>query len=248
MFGRAQQPHLVADGVVQLGTDLVHWFLADTGDGVVVVDTGLPGYQAQLDAGLAVLGRRRGEIRGIVVTHAHSDHTGGAEALRGELRVPVHVPEAEADAARTAAPIGKTGGSQLPYLRHPAAWRLLAHFRETGAPLPISDVVPYADGDALPGGIRAVRTDGHTPGHCVLLLEDRGVLFAGDHLCTYNPLTGRLGPQLLPRPLNISSQAMLRSLDRIEQLDARTVLFGHGEPWTGGAAAAVARARDVGIT
>jgi glyoxylase-like metal-dependent hydrolase (beta-lactamase superfamily II) len=248
VFGRAQQPRLVSEGVVQLGTDLVNWFLVETGAGVVVVDTGLPGYRPQLEAGLAALGRSRDDVRAVLLTHAHSDHTGGAEAIRAELGATVHVHEADAEAARTAADIGKTGGSQLPYLRHPHAWRLLAHFKAAGTPAPIGSVTTFAGGDTLPGGFRAVQTDGHTPGHCVLLLEDRGVLFAGDHLCTRNPLTGRRGPEILPRPLNTSSEAMLRSLDRIEALDAQTVLFGHGEPWTGGAAAAARHARDAGIT
>jgi glyoxylase-like metal-dependent hydrolase (beta-lactamase superfamily II) len=248
VFGRAQQPKLVAEGVVQLGTDLVNWFLVDSGDAVVVVDTGLPGYRRQLEAGLALLGRRPEDVSDVVLTHAHGDHTGAAEALRSELGATVHVHEAEADAARTAAAVGKTGGSQLPYLRHPHAWRLLAHFRESGSPAPVAEVAAFADGAALPGGLRAVRTEGHTPGHCVFLLEDRGVLFAGDHLTTRNPLTGGRGPELLPRPLNVSSEAMLASLDRIERLAAETLLFGHGEPWPNGAAAAVRRARDTGIT
>lgn len=239
---------MVADGVVQLGTDLVNWFLVESGGRVVVLDTGLPGYQPQLEAGLALLGRRPGDAEAVLLTHAHGDHTGGAEALRAELGVPVHVHETEADAARTAAPLGKTGGSQRPYLRHPHAWRLLAHFREAGPPAPIADVAPFADGALLPGGLRAVRTEGHTPGHCVLLLEGRGVLFAGDHICTWNPLTGGRGPELLPRPLNVSSEAMLASLDRLEPLEAETVLVGHGEPWRDGIAAAVRRARRVGIT
>jgi hypothetical protein len=33
------------------------------------------------------------------------------------------------------------------------------------------------------------------------------------------------------------------SLARIEAIDADTLHFGHGEPWTGGAATAVAEAR-----
>ena len=247
-FGRARQPQLVGDGVVQLGTDLVNWFLLGTNGGVVVVDTGLPGYDADLDNGLALLDRDRGAVEAIVLTHSHSDHSGSAESLRRALDVPVYVHEAEAVAVRTAAAVGKTGGSQLPYLRHPHAWRLLAHFREAGGAAAVGEVVAYADGQELPGGLRAVRTDGHTPGHCVLHQRERGQLFAGDHLCTWNPLTGRRGVEILPRPLNVSSEAMLEALDRIEQLETRVLLFGHGEPWAGSAVEAVTAARAAGVT
>jgi glyoxylase-like metal-dependent hydrolase (beta-lactamase superfamily II) len=252
MFGRARPPQLVAEDVVQLGTDLVNWFLVGTNGAVVVVDTGLPGYvsdlDAGLDAGLALLGRRRDDVEAIVLTHSHSDHAGGAETLRRDLDAPVYVHEAEAEATRTAATLGKTGGSQVPYLRHPHAWRLLAHFRETGAPEPVREVVAFADGQELPGGLRAVRTEGHTPGHCVLHRRAQGQLFAGDHLCSVNPLTGRRGVEILPRPLNVSSDAMLDALERIEQLETKVLLFGHGDPWAGSAVEAVRAARAAGIT
>ena len=248
MFGRAQQPKLVAERVVQLGTDLVNWFLVDSGEGVIAVDTGLPGYRSQLEAGLALLDRRPADVGAVLLTHGHGDHTGNAEALRAELGAPVYIHEAEAEAVRTGADIGKTGGSLEPYLGNPHAVLLLAHFEESGPPAPVAELVRYDDGATLPGGIRAVQTEGHTPGHCVLLLEDCGVLFAGDHLTTRNPLTGGPGPEVLPRPLNTSSEAMLRSLERIEPLDAGVVVFGHGAPWNDGAAAAVRRAREIGIT
>lgn len=248
VFGRHRQPKLVADGVVQLGTDLVNWFLVDVGGRVVVVDTGLPGYDAAVDRGLALLNRRSRDVEAILLTHSHSDHAGGAERLRTRLRAPVHVHALEADATRAGANVGKTGGSTLPYLRHPQAWRLLAHFRTAGPSPPVAEVEPYDDGAELPGGFRAVQTHGHTPGHSALHLPSRSLLFAGDHIATTNPLTGARGPEIPPRPLNESSEQMLASLSKLEPLAARTVLFGHGEPWREGIAAAVRRARAVGVT
>lgn len=248
MFARGLEPSLVADRVVRLGTDLVAWFLVEDGGRVVVVDAGLPGYRPQLERGLALLGRSAGDVAAVVLTHSHSDHIGAAAALQRELGVPVHVHEAEADAVRTAASIGKSEAPQTPYLRHPHAWRLLAHFRECGPPEPVPEVEPFADGDVLPGGLRAIHTGGHTPGHCVFHLEPRGALFAGDLICTRNPLTGARGPELVPRPLNVSSGQMLESLERIEDLDVRHLLVAHGPRWTGRLADAVARVRTIGPT
>jgi glyoxylase-like metal-dependent hydrolase (beta-lactamase superfamily II) len=248
VFGRVRQPKLVADGVVQLGTDLVNWFLVDVDGRVVVVDTGLPGYENGLDRGLALLGRSPRDVEAILLTHSHSDHSGGAEPLRRRLGAPVHVHEAEAEAVRTGTNVGKTGGSQLPYLRYPHAWRLLGHFKTAGPPPPVDDVQPFDEAAELPGGFRAVLTEGHTPGHVVLHQPSSGLLFAGDHICTTNPLTGARGPAIPPRPLNVSSERMLASLDTLEPLDASKILFGHGEPWREGSTDAVRRARATGIT
>jgi hypothetical protein len=41
---------------------------------------------------------------------------------------------------------------------------------------------------------------------------------------------------------------MLASLDRLDGLDAPHLLVGHGPPWGGGLAAALARVRTVGPT
>jgi glyoxylase-like metal-dependent hydrolase (beta-lactamase superfamily II) len=57
-------------------------------------------------------------------------------------------------------------------------------------------------------------------------------------------VTGAEGPILPPREFNQSTEQARASLDRIEALEAQTVYFGHGEPWTRGAAAAVAQARE----
>ena len=93
-----------------------------------------------------------------------------------------------------------------------------------------------------------IPTPGHSPGHVAFHLPDRGVVFAGDALCSYNPLTGTRGPQLMPKAFAANIPQALQTLDAIAAIDAGMLLFGHGEPWTDGPASAVAHAREVGVT
>ena len=95
------------------------------------------------------------ELKLILLTHAHFDHTGGVAELHAALPdVPVFLHPA--DAARL--------GSQV--------------FPPIGAP-----TVPYGDGDVVKLGdldIQVLHTPGHTPGGVCLLVGD--ALFTGDTL------------------------------------------------------------------
>jgi glyoxylase-like metal-dependent hydrolase (beta-lactamase superfamily II) len=251
MFARETEPGFVAEGVVRLGTELVNWHLLEEDGRVTIVDAGMPAYRAQLDRGLAFLGRERSDVAAVVLTHGHPDHIGVAEHVRVTLGVPVYVHRDDVGLAKTGKRAGRNEGSLLPYLRYAHAWKLVAHFATAGViPKHVQEVTAFDDGDELdvPGRPRVVHTPGHTRGHCAFHLESRRALVVGDLLCSHNPLTGARGPQLMPRPLNLSSGTILDSLTRIEQLDADVVLFGHGEPWRDGAADAVRRARETGVT
>jgi glyoxylase-like metal-dependent hydrolase (beta-lactamase superfamily II) len=91
-----------------------------------------------------------------------------------------------------------------------------------------------------------VECPGHTFGHCALHLADREVLFTGDALVTRDPYTDRTGPCLVARAATADSALNLRSLDALEATAARTVLTGHGDPYSGGIEEAVAKARLAG--
>ena len=69
-------------------------------------------------------------------------------------------------------------------------------------------------------------------------------LFIGDAIATRAVTTGETGP--LIAPFTADPSTALRSLDRLEGIEAGWLLPGHGEPWTGGVAAAVARVRARG--
>jgi glyoxylase-like metal-dependent hydrolase (beta-lactamase superfamily II) len=238
VLAQHREPAVVGDGVVRVGTDLVNFFLVEDGGRVTVVDAGLPAYRPLLEGGLALLGRTTGDVAAVILTHSHVDHMGFA----GALDVPVHIHAHDE--------IGKREVSTIRYFRHPQAWRFMTHLRTSRKPPKIADVRPFHDGETLdvPGRPHAIHTGGHTTGHTCFWFEDRGALAVGDLICTRNPLTGAPGPQLMPRALNVSSAHMFDSLGKIEGLDAGTILFGHGDEWTGGAAEAVRLARQTGIT
>lgn len=247
----AEASTLVATGVHRLGSPLVNFYLVEDGGQLTLVDAGLPAFRAQLEERLRALGHSLSDVEAVILTHAHADHVGVAEGVRRDAPAPVHVPEADADQART----GKSHdreGSMLPYLRHPAAWRLLAAFARAGGgrPTRIEQVTTFSGPGELdvPGRPRVVPTPGHSPGHVAFHLPERGVLFAGDAMCSYHPLTGERGPQLMPKSFAHSNAKCLESLDALEPLEADVTLFGHGEPWSQGVPAAVAQARAKGIT
>jgi glyoxylase-like metal-dependent hydrolase (beta-lactamase superfamily II) len=90
-----------------------------------------------------------------------------------------------------------------------------------------------------------VHAPGHTAGTCALHLKDRDILFSADALVTIELLTGQNRPTLPADFVNESSVTAFESLDRLENLEATTVLPGHGEPWNGGVKRAVELARAV---
>jgi glyoxylase-like metal-dependent hydrolase (beta-lactamase superfamily II) len=234
----------VAPGVHRLGNEMVNFYVVEADGGFVLVDAGLPGFFAQLEGFLRSRGRTVADIDAVLLTHAHSDHVGIAERVRS-AGVPVRVHEGDAEMAQTGK-LHPREGSILPYLRHRALWRLLAMGARNGGAktVKIAEVAPLGEGELdVPGRPRAIHTPGHSPGHMAFHFAQQGALLAGDALCTWNPLTGRPGPQLMPGAFAWSNDRALESLSRIEDLDG-VLLPGHGDPWTAGAGTAVARARE----
>jgi glyoxylase-like metal-dependent hydrolase (beta-lactamase superfamily II) len=83
---------------------------------------------------------------------------------------------------------------------------------------------PLVDGEVLPfgGGIVAIHTPGHTPGHLCLYLKQHKVLISGDAL---NVADGRLlgpNPQFTP-----DMDLMTKSLEKLTQYDIDTVICYH---------------------
>src|SRR5580693_2093414 len=125
-----------APGVNRLGDAEVNFYLLEDAGGLVLVDGGLPGHLPQLRSHLEDAGHSLGDIRAVLLTHAHPDHTGAAAAARqAGADVWVHQRDAAALAggARAANRQAKPERSLLPYLvRRPAALRAIAYMGRMG--------------------------------------------------------------------------------------------------------------------
>ncbi|NUU06899.1 MBL fold metallo-hydrolase [Leifsonia sp. C5G2] len=209
------------------------YVVEDDRGGVLVVDPGSPGREAvrAVIAAVEAVGRRPSDVSGIVLTHMHADHAGGAAALREASGAPVlmHAREAEALAAiRRGLPAPDLEGWGVPAERRP---ELAAVAAAPAAPdLARPDDV-LAEGDLLdvPGRrLRVLWTPGHTPGSLCLHDEDSGLVFTGDHvLPTVNPGLGLGGPTAT-NPI----ADYLASLERVAGLGG-LALPGHEHPFSG---------------
>lgn len=240
----------VASGIHRLGHEKVNWYLLEDSGSYTAIDAGLPGFKRDLDADLAALGIDPNAIEALILTHSDADHTGLAGELKqAGARVLIH----SVDEPKLRRPGPKSGDASpihiLPQLWRPTLWGMMRVVAANGGSRPPSfqGAEKFSSDEVLdvPGNPLVVPTPGHTPGHCAFYFERQRALFVGDAMCTWSPMTGREGPQLMPRPFNESNARALASLEALEPVEAQVMLFGHGEPYNGGVATAVRRAREL---
>src|SRR3954451_17306762 len=238
-----------APGIHRIEDSFTNWYLVEDEGRVCVVDAGVPSSWDSLHEALRHIGRGPEDVDAVVLTHAHFDHVGFAEKARTELNVPVYVHDNDAPLTRHPWRYDFERHRSLYFGTQVQALPIVADFLRNRAfwPAPVKEVTRYTDGVLpVPGAPRVVPCPGHTLGHCALHLADRDVLIAGDAIVMLDPYTARRGPRLVARAATADVERNLSSLDALAQTGAGTVLTGHGEPWTGGAEAAVARAREAG--
>jgi glyoxylase-like metal-dependent hydrolase (beta-lactamase superfamily II) len=202
----------VADGVFEITILFVHAHLVVVDDGVVLVDTGLPGRSARIERALGAAGKAIGQVNTILLTHWHADHTGNAADLRRRsgARTVAHVLDA-----------ASISGAEP--LRLNAMQRLSARLTGTPEPVPVDEVL-HQDGPFSVPGFTAIHTPGHTAGHVSFLLDrGGGVLFTGDAAAG-----GRRRVRRPPRAMTADPAAARSSLSRLAQMPFDVAVFGHG--------------------
>ena len=204
----------------------------------MLVDTGMhePGSMADLELAMHQVRLRVEHVRLVACTHAHADHYGQAAPIveRAGCELWMH-PNHE----HAAAPLGNPEQAlarRIEIARQsgvPAA--TLAHYAEQAKEV-ASGIAAWREPDRalVPGveietdlGIWTVHeTPGHAPSHVCLFQPERRLLISGDHLLGRISLYYDYGWS--PDPAG----EFLRSLDVVQELDARVCVAGHGRPFT----------------
>lgn len=240
----------VTDRVHLAQTHLVNWTVVTGDDGVLLIDTGFPGHRDEVMESVRRLGFGVGDIRAILLTHAHVDHFGSAIWFAANHGVPVYAHPAEVGHARRdhleqVSPLEVARHVWQPrWLRWSVAISRKGGMARGGIPTaqPLTEQIAAS----LPGVPQAIPTPGHTGGHCSYLVD--GVVVSGDALVTGHPLLTGTRPQLLPEVFNHDQAGCVRSLAALALLDAEVLLPGHGPLWRGSVRdAAQAAARQVSI-
>jgi glyoxylase-like metal-dependent hydrolase (beta-lactamase superfamily II) len=213
------------------------WAVA-AGDGIVLFDTGMhePGSMAHLERALDMVALKVEHVRLLVCTHAHSDHYGQAATIvdRAECELWMHPDHRHMTAAaedpeaavERRLEVARSAGVPEEPLREWAQRRRGQSFGVARIVEPDRKLVAGVKIATDLGEWEAVETPGHAPSHVCLWLARQRLLISGDHLLGRVSLYYDYG--YTPDPVG----EFLTSLDRVEALDARLCLPGHGRTFS----------------
>lgn len=200
----------------------VNAFLLAELAGLTLIDAGLNGHHKRIGKAIGELGRKRSELKHILITHHHADHCGGSARLKQATNAttyahPIDAPIIAGEAPRP----GPNPASMTGRVLGPLITRLPQNH-----PTPTAVDQHVNDGDMLPmaGGLRVLHTPGHTMGSIAFFIEGHGgVLFAGDAAAH---MFNRIGKPML---LFTEDMAKVRdSMRKLAALEFDTACFGHG--------------------
>jgi glyoxylase-like metal-dependent hydrolase (beta-lactamase superfamily II) len=211
----------ISGNIYQISLGMMNVFIIED-NGLTLIDTGPKGSADKIFRAIEKGGKDPNEIKGIILTHAHPNHSGSADEIKTRLNIPILAHYKEAVLLNCG--IARRRDMQLsPGIMN---W-LIFHFVIKHNEVAIDPVIiddPLSDNHIIPiaGGIKVIHTPGHSSGHIALLIKNEGILIAGD-ICT-NTVGLRLSV------LYEDFEQGIDSIMKAAEHDFEIAVFSHGKP------------------
>lgn len=218
---------MVVPGVYTIPLGVVNAFLLDDGE-LTLIDTGTPGSLNKILLAVEELGKRVTDLKHIIITHLHADHTGSLAAVKKATGATVYMHPV--DAGPFLQGVVMRPVTPAPLLIYKLLAKLMTGrtsqmtVETTGIDCELSDgqVLDFA------GGLQVVHVPGHAAGQVALLWPRQGgVLFAADAASNLMRLSWA--------PIYEDFEEGKRSLRKLAEMRFETAVFGHGSAITRGA-------------
>ncbi|GGH78750.1 glyoxylase-like metal-dependent hydrolase (beta-lactamase superfamily II) [Pullulanibacillus pueri] len=195
---------------------------------VVLIDTGVPGQLAAIQAEMKKAGVPFERLNKIIITHQDFDHIGSLPEILAAADHPIEVyahrvdkPYIEGDK-----PLIKFDADQmlkrfesLPEAEREKATKLFGKAPQA----PVNTTLEDNEELSFCGGITVIYTPGHTPGHISLYLNESKTLITGDAFVSNDGKM--LGPNVAVTP---DMAAAVDSLKKFLNFDIEQVVCYHG--------------------
>ncbi len=208
------------------------------GETATLIDTGNPGEKSffQLKYELEKQGLRFKDFDQIVLTHMHTDHSGGVSLIQQESGLPVYVHEgAKQEITKGEAEFQRINQFFRSFIEQCGADPTLHQHKRKYKEEIWTDVHYLRDGEEIQIGgnpFNVMHVPGHSQTDILLWSAESGTAFVGDHLIEEISVNAFVEPpptNALKRPEPLIQYR--ESLERVKRLSLKTCYSGHGKPF-----------------
>lgn len=217
----------IVPGVYAISFGMVNAFLLEDGE-LTLIDTGMAGRLNRILLAMEELGKKPTDLKHILATHLHADHTGGLAALKKATGATTYMHPVDAASFQRGEVMRRV--EPAPGLLNRLALRMMTSFTPKTTNATVSIDRELYDGQVLDfaGGLQVIHAPGHTAGQVVFLWPKQGgVLFLGDAAGHFTRLNWS--------PIYENFEEGKRSLRKLSERRFETAAFSHGAAITGGA-------------
>ena len=209
--------------IYQVSLKIVNVFIIHIPDGLILMDTGPAGSKQLIFDAIREIGHQPEDIKHIIVTHSHHDHSGSVADIVREVNAAVYMHHHDAALVRKG----------IAYRFQLKAVRWFFDVVTIGSRIklpyinikPVKEITEVNDGDWIAGKgcLRVIHSPGHWPGQIALYYPaDGGIVIAADVAENYSSLQLSSGYQ--------DKDECLATIKKICSFNFNIAVFSHGEP------------------